>query len=94
MTCTAYTSYLFSLACAGCYPVLGAGLLPCFCVYENVGGRLKARVGDLAGPPYGDWIGTYGDPELAAATESAKASVDRLAARSGASTTDRMSRRS
>jgi thiaminase/transcriptional activator TenA len=89
-TCTAYTSYLLSLACAGCYPVLAAGLLPCFWIYEDVGGRLKARVGDLAGHPYGDWIGTYGDPEFAAATESAKAIVNRLAARSGPSTTDRM----
>jgi len=89
-TCTAYTSYLFSLACAGCYPALAAGLLPCFWIYEDVGGRLKAQVGDLAGHPYGDWIGTYGDPEFAAATESAKVIVDRLAARSGPSTTDRM----
>ncbi|HXR68800.1 MAG TPA: TenA family protein, partial [Dermatophilaceae bacterium] len=68
-TCMAYTSYLFSLAAAGCYPALAAGILPCFWIYEDVGNRLKNRLGDLTGHPYADWISTYGDPEFAAATE-------------------------
>ena len=36
-TCTAYTSYLLSLAAAGRYPALAAGILPCFWIYEDVG---------------------------------------------------------
>lgn len=89
-TCTAYTSFLRSLATAGCYPALAAGVLPCFWIYEDVGRRLKDQVGDLAAHPYGDWIATYGDPDFAAATDDAKAIVDRLAARSGPATTERM----
>jgi len=91
-TCTAYTSFLLSLTTAGCYPVLAAGILPCFWIYEDVGRRLKEQIGDLAAHPYGDWIATYGEPEFAASTEHARTIVDRLAARSGPATTDRMQR--
>jgi thiaminase/transcriptional activator TenA len=91
-TCTAYTSYLFSLAAAGCYPALAAGILPCFWIYEDVGSRLKDRVGDLTGHPYADWISTYGDPEFAAATEEAKQIVDRLAAPAARGTVECMQR--
>ena len=89
-TCTAYTSYLFSLAAAGCYPALAAGILPCFWIYEDVGSRLKDRVGDLPGHPYADWISTYGDPEFAAATEQARQIVDRLAGQADPGTVERM----
>jgi thiaminase/transcriptional activator TenA len=89
-TCTAYTSYLFSLAAAGRYPALTAGILPCFWIYEDVGCRLKARVGDLTGHPYADWISTYGDPEFAAATEQAKQIVDDIAAQADPGTVERM----
>ena len=89
-TCTAYTSYLFSLAAAGRYPTLAAGILPCFWIYEDVGNRLQNRVGDLTGHPYADWISTYGDPEFAAATEQAKLLVDRLAAQADPDTVGRM----
>ncbi|MDQ6715595.1 MAG: TenA family protein [Actinomycetota bacterium] len=89
-TCTAYTALLRSLGTGGCYPALAAGVLPCFWIYEDVGRRLLQDVGDLAAHPYGDWIGTYGDPEFAAATAQAKAVVDRLAARSGPDVVARM----
>ena len=89
-TCTAYTSYLFSLAAGGCYPALTAGILPCFWIYEDVGDCLKKRVGDLLGHPYADWISTYGDPQFAAATEQAKQIVDRLAAQADPDTVGRM----
>lgn len=88
--CTAYTSFLLGLAAGGSYPVLVAGVLPCFWIYEDVGRRLKERVGDLTGHPYGDWIGTYGDPAFAAATATAIATVDRLADESSATTRGRM----
>lgn len=89
-TTTAYTSYLLALAASGSYPVLAAGILPCFWVYDDVGTRLKAGVGDLGGHPYGDWIGTYGDPGFTAATDTARGIVDRLAAEAAAGTVERM----
>lgn len=89
-TCTAYTSFLFSLAASGCYPALVAGLLPCFWIYEDVGRRLKQRIGDLAGHPYADWVGTYGDPGFAAATLQARQIVDRAAADAGPADLERM----
>jgi thiaminase/transcriptional activator TenA len=89
-TCMAYTSYLFSLVTAGNYPVLAAGILPCFWIYEDVGRRLKGRLGDLTGHPYADWISTYGDPEFAASTERAKQILDRLAAQADPATVERM----
>ena len=79
-TCAAYTSYLLALSSAGCYPELAAALLPCFWIYEDVGTRLQDRVGDLAAHPYGDWIGTYGDPAFTESTRRAREIVDRLAA--------------
>ena len=36
-------SYLLSLTTLGCYPVLVAGVLPCFWIYDDVGRRLRAR---------------------------------------------------
>jgi thiaminase/transcriptional activator TenA len=89
-TCTAYTSYLLSLAAAGRYPALAAGILPCFWIYEDVGRRLRERVSDLTGHPYADWISTYGDPEFAASTEQAKQILDRLAAQADPATVERM----
>ncbi|WP_349897102.1 TenA family protein [Parafrigoribacterium soli] len=89
-TCTAYTSYLFSLAAGGCHPALVAGLLPCFWIYEDVGRRLKERVGDLSAHPYADWIATYGDPGFADATRQARGIVDRAAADAGPADRDRM----
>jgi thiaminase/transcriptional activator TenA len=89
-TCTAYTSYLFSLAASGSYPVLVAGVLPCFWIYEDVGRRLKGRVRDLMTHPYADWISAYGDPEFAASTERARQIVDRHAAQADPGTLERM----
>ena len=89
-TSTAYTSYLLSLATAGNYPVLAAGILPCFWVYDDVGTRLKAAVGDLSTHPYGDWIATYGDPDFTAATDTARDIVDHLADQASPGTLARM----
>lgn len=89
-TCTAYTSFLFSLSAGGCYPVLAAGILPCYWIYEDVGRRLKDSGGDLAGHAYADWIGMYGDPAFAAATAQARDIVDRLADASSEPVVQRM----
>ncbi|PRY63712.1 thiaminase /4-amino-5-aminomethyl-2-methylpyrimidine deaminase [Knoellia remsis] len=92
-TCTAYTSYLLTLGTRGCYPELIAGILPCFWIYDDVGRRLKESVtarGDLADHPFGDWIGTYGDPEFAASTARAREIVDEAAAGSSPDVVARM----
>ncbi len=89
-TTVAYTSYLLSLAAAGNYPVLAAAILPCFWIYDDVGTRLKAAVPDLDAHLYGDWIGTYGDPDFTAATATARDIVDRLATQADPHTVDRM----
>lgn len=78
--CTAYTSYLQGLSTRGSYPVLIAGVLPCYWVYDDVGTRLKARLGArLEGHPYADWIATYGDPAFAQACLRAREVVDAAA---------------
>jgi thiaminase/transcriptional activator TenA len=91
-TCTAYTSYLLSLVAGGCQPALVAGLLPCFWIYEDVGRRLKSRLGDLDGHPFARWIETYDDPAFAEATGRARAIVDEAARSSGADVRDQMRR--
>jgi thiaminase/transcriptional activator TenA len=89
-TCRAYTAYLWSLAGGGCYPALVAGILPCFWIYDDVGRRMRERVGDPGGHAFGDWIATYGDPEFAASTARAREIVDRVAAESSPAVVARM----
>ncbi len=82
-TCTAYTSYLLALAGAGSYPVLVAGVLPCFWIYADVGRRLLGAAAGVEVHPYADWIATYGDPAFEAATEQVRCLTDRLALDAG-----------
>lgn len=89
-TCLGYTSYLWALSAQGAYPVLVAGLLPCFWIYDDVGRRFSAQAGDLSRHPYGDWIATYGDPTFSAATEQVRRTTDRVARESGPPTRRRM----
>jgi thiaminase/transcriptional activator TenA len=78
-TCTAYTSYLAALGGAGSYPVLTAGLLPCFWIYLDVGSRLLDQARDVDTHPYGRWITTYADPAFEESTRQAREIVDRAA---------------
>lgn len=89
-TCLAYTSYLSALAAQGAYPVLAAGLLPCFWIYDDVGRRFKEQLADLSDHPFGDWIATYADPAFSAATVLVRQTIDRLAAESGPAVRQRM----
>lgn len=82
-TCRAYTSFLLSGCAGGSYGVIAASVLPCYWIYDDVGTRLKDRIGDLADHPYADWIGTYGDPAFVAATDRARGLVDDAARRAG-----------
>ncbi|MEG9883382.1 MAG: thiaminase II [Hyphomicrobiales bacterium] len=77
-TCHGYSNFLLALACRSSYGQLIAGLLPCFWIYQAVGGHIAAQ----AGPdnPYDAWIETYSDPDFAASTDAVKAIVDRVAA--------------
>ncbi len=88
--CLAYTSYLSALATRGSYPVLVAGVLPCFWIYADVGDRLLAGVGDLGGHPYQAWISTYADPDFAEATRRVKELADSVAEQADAATLARM----
>ncbi len=89
-TCLGYTSYLWSLSAQGSYPVLVAGLLPCFWIYDDVGRRFSEQAGDLSRHPYGDWIATYGDPAFTEATGQVREITDRLAQESGPQVRHRM----
>lgn len=72
------------------YPELVAAVLPCSWVYADVGERLMAKAGELAGHPYGEWIAAYADEEFAQATEQAKAIAGRRAAAADRVTVARM----
>ncbi|MBE1522978.1 TenA family protein [Nesterenkonia lutea] len=89
-TTVAYTSYELALASAGSLPVLAGSVLPCFWIYDDVGTRLKARIGSLPDHPYADWISAYGDPEFHELTVSARDVVDQLAASASEETRARM----
>ena len=88
-TTVAYTSYLLSLAAGGDYPVLAAGVLPCYWIYDDIGTRLRSVVGEVTGHPYGDWINLYGNPEFAASTKTVRGIVDELADRADPGTLTR-----
>lgn len=91
-TCTAYTSYLLSVAHRGDYPELVAAVLPCFWVYADIGERLLAATADRREHPYRRWIDQYGDPAFAERAAQVRSLADDLAAASGAGTRERMVR--
>jgi len=76
-TCDHYCSFLVSLAYADPYPVVLAGILPCFWVYAEIGKDILAN----AAPdnPYQDWIDTYAGQEFEDAVRAAIAATDRAA---------------
>jgi thiaminase/transcriptional activator TenA len=78
-TCLAYTSYLGSLALAEPWPVLVAGLLPCFWVYQHVGEQIAEQTAGLPGHPYRAWIDTYSDESFAASVATARRLADTAA---------------
>ena len=81
-TTRAYVDHLLALAARGRYPELAAALLPCFWIYDDVGARLLAA--RTPEHPYGDWLGTYGDPAFHEETLQAIAVVSGIAAEAGA----------
>lgn len=87
---TAYVDHLLAVAATGSYAEVLAAVLPCYWLYADIGARILARAGDLAVHPYGDWVGTYGDPEFAAAAARACGFADAAARDVGAATRARM----
>jgi thiaminase len=85
---TAYLNHLLAPVARGDYAELVAAVLPCFWLYADLGERLEPRA--APGHPYESWLRTYGDPAFAAATREAVAIVDRVAARSGPASRNRM----
>lgn len=81
-TCAAYVDHLLATALTGSFGELAAAVLPCFRIYEDVGGRIA----DAAAPgnPYQPWIDTYAGEEFAAAVRRMEAATDIAAEAAGA----------
>lgn len=75
-TCLAYSSWLQAAALSCPYPVLAASLLPCYWVYEHVGGWTVQRAG-ASGHPYAEWIAMYSAAGYADLVAKARAATER-----------------
>ena len=75
--CLAYTSFLLATAHHEPWEVLVAALLPCFCIYWDVGCAIAARAAPDS--PYRAWINTYADPRFGEAVAAVVAIADRAA---------------
>lgn len=73
-----YTSFLMSTAWGASYPVVLAGLLPCFWIYAEIGRDIIGRA--AKNNPYQSWIDTYAGDEFHEAVRAVIATVDRVAA--------------
>lgn len=73
-----YTSFLMANAWSASYPVVLAGLLPCFWIYAEIGRDIVGRA--AKNNPYQSWIDTYAGEEFHAAVRAVIATVDRVAA--------------
>lgn len=80
-TCRAYTSYLLAVCHGGSFPEALGAVLPCYWIYQRVGGALLAR--GSPNPRYQRWIDTYGGEEFAEVVREVLALTDRLGPRLG-----------
>jgi thiaminase/transcriptional activator TenA len=90
-TTLAYTSYLLRVAYGGSFAEALAALLPCYWIYQRVGGALLER--GSPDPLYRRWIDTYGGEEFAVVVAEVLASTDRLGAEVGVRERERMRQR-
>lgn len=86
--CHHYTSFLMATAYAEPYPVVLAGLLPCFWIYAEIGRDILARA--TRPNPYDAWIDTYAGEEFHEAVRGVIATTDRAAASASPATIKRM----
>lgn len=77
-TTRAYTDYLLATAYSGSYAEGVGAVLPCYWIYQEVGGHLLRR--GSPDPRYRRWIDTYGGDEFAAAVREVLAVADTLGA--------------
>lgn len=77
-TTLAYTSYLLAAVHGGSYPEGVGAVLPCYWIYQEVGGHLLRR--GSPDPRYRRWIDTYGGDEFAAVVRDVLAVTDALGA--------------
>lgn len=75
--CHHYTSFLMATAYGEPYPVVLAGLLPCFWIYAEIGRDILARA--VRPNPYDAWIDTYAGEEFHEAVRAVIATTDRAA---------------
>src|SRR5437870_4791199 len=74
----AYTSYLLAVAYGSPFHEAMAALLPCYCIYWEVGKELE-RIGS-GDPLYKRWIGTYASEDFGGVVRAVPAATDRAAA--------------
>ncbi|HSI40477.1 MAG TPA: thiaminase II [Xanthobacteraceae bacterium] len=86
--CHHYTGFLLATAYAEPYPVVLAGLLPCFWIYAEIGRDILARA--VRPNPYDAWIDTYAGEEFHEAVRAVIATVDRAAAKAAPHTLEAM----
>ena len=80
---TAYTRFVIDTGLRGDLLDLHVALAPCVVGYAEIAERLAAEPGALAASnPYRQWIEEYAGPGYAEIATSARANLDRLAARS------------
>ncbi len=75
--CQAYSDFILARTALDPFAVGLAALLPCFCLYHEVGAGIAAAA--QPDNPYRAWITTYQDPAFAEATDAAVALTDRAA---------------
>ena len=93
-TTSAYADFLLARTGQDGFAVGAAAVLPCYWLYAHVGAELteRARRTGLQGHPFADWLETYDDPQFHAATEVARAAVDRAAEKADTATREAMHR--
>ena len=89
-TCAAYVDHLLATAVTGGFGELAAAVLPCFRIYEHVGGRIAGAAAPRN--PYQTWIDTYAGEEFAAAVRRMEAATDAAAGAAGPAQRDAMRR--
>lgn len=73
-----YTSFIMANAWGSSYPVVLAGMLPCFWIYAEIGTELLGTT--VPNNPYASWINAYGGEEFNEAVRAVIATIDRVAA--------------
>ncbi|OTG88150.1 thiaminase II [Acinetobacter sp. ANC 4558] len=88
LACHHYTSFLTATAWSESYPVILAGLLPCFWIYAEVGKDIVNN--SVANNPYQAWVDTYSGEEFHTAVKNVIATIDKVAERCDADTIEKM----